>query len=536
MSYKFNYYIKSMSILKSIKTSGQKMPLIISFAIFFCSIITVSFAQTLNESNVKELFNQSKANLTIPELKQPYIISDAYFDKSSGINYIYLQQTYLGIKVYNAIKVVAIKDGNVAYSSGRFVNKIEHKVTNATPSISAEKAIINAASNLNLKVPANITVIKDLFNTNHQYTYSDGGIARENIPVELLWVTADEFRSVKLAWNVNIDDKYSSDWWNVRINAIDGSYIEKNNWTVSCNFSNKQSNITNSSSINNTEKKNHYKHLDFSVNTYNKTAACPPLNITSATYYVIPFPNENIYNTTMATDTSPWLKAGAGNNGTTYGWHYDGITNFNTTKGNNVWAYDDSLNKNSPGRFDTSTTAVPSLTFAFVPDFTGVPTTRAYRRAATTNLFYWNNILHDISYQYGFDEPGGNYQKDNIGRGGVANDYVRAEAQDGLSTDNANFSAPPDGLGGRMQMFLWTTTTPHRDGDFDNGVMAHEFEHGVSIRLTGGPSQSGCLSNKEEGGEGWSDYNALMVTTNWATAKLTDGTLKRPIGTYVNGT
>jgi hypothetical protein len=34
-------------------------------------------------------------------------------------------------------------------------------------------------------------------------------------------------------------------------------------------------------------------------------------------------------------------------------------------------------------------------------------------------------------------------------------------------------------------------------------------------------------------GEGWSDYMALMVTTNWATAAVGDGANKRPIGTYV---
>lgn len=44
------------------------------------------------------------------------------------------------------------------------------------------------------------------------------------------------------------------------------------------------------------------------------------------------------------------------------------------------------------------------------------------------------------------------------------------------------------------------------DGDFDNGIIAHEFGHGVSNRLTGGPSQAGCLGNGEQMGEGWSDF------------------------------
>ena len=143
--------------------------------------------------------------------------------------------------------------------------------------------------------------------------------------------------------------------------------------------------------------------------------------------------------------------------------------------------------------------------------------------------------MHDIMYQYGFTEVAGNFQADNMSRGGAGGDYVHAEAQDGSGTNNANFSAPPDGNSGRMQMYLWNYggTNPRMDGDLDNGVVAHEFTHGISNRLTGGPSTTSCLQNYEQGGEGWSDYVALMVTTNWATALTTDGTKSRPIGNYV---
>jgi hypothetical protein len=51
------------------------------------------------------------------------------------------------------------------------------------------------------------------------------------------------------------------------------------------------------------------------------------------------------------------------------------------------------------------------------------------------------------------------------------------------------------------------------DGDFDNGVIAHEYGHGVSSRLTGGASEADCLMNDEQAGEGWSDFFALIMTT-----------------------
>lgn len=65
-------------------------------------------------------------------------------------------------------------------------------------------------------------------------------------------------------------------------------------------------------------------------------------------------------------------------------------------------------------------------------------------------------MMHDILYQFGFDEKAGNFQQNNYNKGGTGADQVLAEAQDGSGTNNANFATPPDGSSGRMQMFLWT--------------------------------------------------------------------------------
>ena len=101
-----------------------------------------------------------------------------------------------------------------------------------------------------------------------------------------------------------------------------------------------------------------------------------------------------------------------------------------------------------------------------------------------SNLFYWNNIIHDVFYQYGFDEVSGNFQDKNHSQGGAGGDAVYAEAQDGGGTNNANFATPPDGTHPRMQMYLWDHAIPQRDGDLDNGIIIHEYGHGISTRLT----------------------------------------------------
>src|SRR5690606_26714187 len=145
--------------------------------------------------------------------------------------------------------------------------------------------------------------------------------------------------------------------------------------------------------------------------------------------------------------------------------------------------------------------------------------------AAITNLFYWSNVIHDMIYLYGFDEASGNFQSNNYGNGGLGGDWVRAEAQDGSGTCNANFSTPTDGNLPRMQMYVCGT----QDGDFDNLVIVHEYGHGISIRLTGGAANSGCLSNQEQMGEGWSDWYGLLMTMEPGDTS----TDSRAVGTYL---
>ena len=55
------------------------------------------------------------------------------------------------------------------------------------------------------------------------------------------------------------------------------------------------------------------------------------------------------------------------------------------------------------------------------------------------------NWLHDWYYDAGFDEAAGNAQTDNYGRGGLAGDNIKTQAQDYSGTNNANMQTPADG-------------------------------------------------------------------------------------------
>lgn len=66
------------------------------------------------------------------------------------------------------------------------------------------------------------------------------------------------------------------------------------------------------------------------------------------------------------------------------------------------------------------------------------------------------------------------------------------------------------------------------DGDFDNGIISHEYGHGISSRLTGGKATVNCLFNDEQMGEGWSDWIGLVMTMS----DNDQGSDARGYGTY----
>ncbi|KAG4410930.1 hypothetical protein IFR04_015939, partial [Cadophora malorum] len=193
-----------------------------------------------------------------------------------------------------------------------------------------------------------------------------------------------------------------------------------------------------------------------------------------------------------------------------FGFQSIGTTSYTVTRGNNGiaqanWEGDSAyLNDYRP---DAGTGA----NFNYGLDLTNT-NPKTYANASVAQLFYTANI-HDLLYVLGFNEAAGNFETNNNGQGGRGADAVILNAQDASGTNNANFATPADGSPGRMRMYIWTYSTPNRDCSFDAGVVIHEYTHGLSNRLTGGPANSACLGTTEAGGmgEGWSDFMAIAI-------------------------
>ncbi|KAH7879431.1 extracellular elastinolytic metallo proteinase [Lentinula edodes] len=213
--------------------------------------------------------------------------------------------------------------------------------------------------------------------------------------------------------------------------------------------------------------------------------------------------------------------------------------NTSTTFGNNVFAQENWEGQNAyinNYRPDAGSSSV--YDFQYKPKVSDSDEAMAvahnYINATVTQLFYTSNMIHDLYYRYGFTEVAGNFQQYNFGRGGREGDAVIANAQDGSGFNNANFMTPPDGTNGRMRMYLWNTANPYRDGDFEAGIVIHEYSHGLSTRLTGGPLNSGCLGWGESGGmgEGWGDFLATTIrsTANYSDYPMGAWAANRPKG------
>ncbi|WP_452602834.1 M36 family metallopeptidase [Pontimicrobium sp. MEBiC06410] len=482
-----------------------------SYKLFLLLIFAVqsSFSQRQVKNVVQNHFNSISE---VSEAKKmdlaEWKITDVVPSLNPNIQHVYVQQYHNNIPIQFAGYKLTIKNNQVTWEINQFVSDISSKANAAIPSITPEDAILKTINKHRLKNPT----LKGVKNENGIYEYKNSGISSEPIKVKLLYQKYNE--RLRLVWNVNLYQKNGEHWWSENIDANTGQILYTEDWVVSCNFGdpNHKNHDHNNESISTVEKTDLFLREE-------KTTTEFVVGGGSYNVYPLGIESPNHGSRTIVTDPANAIAS-------PFGWHDTNGSagaEFTTTIGNNVRAQDDTNGNNGIG---VSPDGGSALNFDFPLNLNNAPST--FLPAATTNLFYWNNIIHDITYQYGFNEASGNFQENNYGKGGAGSDSVNADAQDGSGTNNANFATPPDGSNPRMQMFLFTN--PTRDGDLDNVIIAHEYGHGVSTRLVGGPSTN-ALGGSEQMGEGWSDWLGLILTIRPGDTRNT----ARGVGTYAIG-
>ena len=600
-----------------------------------------------------------------PEDIQDYFVTDQYTSSHNGVTHIYLQQRFGGISIRNAQINIHIWKNQAVKINSSFVAQLQAKVHSTIPATSAEQAILTAAKSIDVELALPLVQLKTQAGTEAKSIFMDAGISSSAIPVELELIS-NSVGGLQLAWKTEIASKKGEHHWHLWVDAISGKIIEKSDQVIHCNWRITDG-LEDQIIRRNSQMRNSLQGVDYEVVDVPSFVSVSKV-LSAEEYDVFPLPIESPNHGQRTTVSAP-----ADSIASPFGWHdTDGMpgAEFTITRGNNVWAQENQ--DGDPSSVGQSPDGGPNLHFNAPYNPGQGPASNV--DAATTNLFYWNNIIHDVCYQYGFDEVSGNFQENNYGKGGNDGDFVNAFSQDGRGTNNAFFFSPPDGNSGQMAMFLFTSDEPAnyltvntpesisgtyqsvvasfggavpdtmltariipvddgsgslfgcdslindsllmgnfalmdrgtcsfiqkiqnaqdagavaaivvndqpgppfsmgggvsntitipsimvsqadgnaikaalasdsviatlldpgnlngKDAAFDNGIIAHEYGHGVSIRLTGGPSVSSCLFNDEQAGEGWSDFLGLVMT-----AKASDtGPKRRGVGTFSLG-
>jgi extracellular elastinolytic metalloproteinase len=547
------------------------------------------------------------------------VVSSRSKNKRTGVTHLYMKQRLNGIDIHGAAYVAAVDSaGRLVSEADKLKRGIHTRAKRSNRRLGPKQAVLRAAQALNLlQTPGtepNIEIRHSAKNSMRVTRLIAKDISLDEIPAKLSYVETGD-SGLRLSWGIVIRTLDGRDWWHVFVDAESGALVKRVNWI----------------------------HHD--------------------SYNVFPVPSES-----PSVSVRSVVSGVADPEASPFGWHdTNGLlgAEFTDTRGNNVFAQEDADSNDEDGvRPDGG----PALIFD--PAFDPLLQPSDNQQAATLNLFYWSNILHDVLYQYGFDESSGNFQRNNYAKGGIGNDPVQADAQDGKVLNNAQFGSPPDGQEPRMEIYMWRdsgiqvispaniagaysastglfgaavvgltgnvvlgldaanprgpsitdgctmftnapaiagnivlvdrgdclfveqasnaqvagaiaiivasndgdellsmsgqdpslvipslfvgqsdgielkaelhngvnvslTVSETRDASLDNGIIAHEYAHGLTSRLTGGASNADCLYQTQPRAltEGWSDWLALMMTATPADRAISS----RSIGAYAAG-
>ena len=374
------------------------------------------FSQEKNKTKISNFLNE-KLSLT----DQQYFIKSSV-ETNPNYDVYYVQQKFNNIEIHNAISTMSIKNGEVKSFNNRFIDKNNGKTSLKQPKIDNYAAIQKGLNELNINSFKNSP--DGLLHTNPY-----------NIEAKLIYLNNNE--KLHLCWNFNFITADNKNWYDVFVDAESGNILKKENWIINCEFDHKDP----------VKKSNHSNH------THNLVKQNSNKSINDGSVYrVVSLPTPSPNHGPFELLTEP-----ADPDASPFGWHdIDGVDGpeYTITRGNNVYAKEDDEGDGSLSGTDYSPDGGAELNFDFEANLDEQPAD--YMDTSITNLFYVNNMMHDIWYSYGFDEASGNFQENNYGNGGFGSDSVNADGQDGSGFNNASFGTPPDGQNPQMTMFLWS--------------------------------------------------------------------------------
>lgn len=406
---------------------NKTLPLL--FAVF--SVFpAIAFGQD-NEKLIKDYISQNKMREYKKSDLNNFIVDNVDSSKSLNGNVVKFIQTYNGLPVYSSVGTALIKDNKVAYYTDNFI-KDYVTVSAKNASISEKAALQNIAADLENNKISDLPIIG----------FFEKSEAKLVSAKQRLVYISNENKELRLAYEFVFKEPNAVNSWDILIDANTGKIISKMNLNLSCNFHDDAYGHDHSNSQVNVMPQLQDFYIHDNIQKKNMMFLAPD----NASYNVFALPLESPTFGSRSLVNNPWNLTSSPE-----GWHSNGTTHYTITRGNNVYAYDDKDNNEST--FGTSPDGGATRNFNFTYDANAL--TYNNLPAATTNLFYISNMVHDIFYKFGFTESARNFQSNNFGNGGLDDDEVFAQSQDGGGFNNANFATYMDNYNPIMQMYLW---------------------------------------------------------------------------------
>lgn len=392
------------------------------------------------------------------------VVTDRYTDEDTGVVHIYLSQELNGLRIANATASVHLtKAGEIVALNCALVGGLDRSDKGVEPVLTAGQALAMAGASFALtEGSADTLVVDEPQGVDRSMTLSNADLSERPIPAKLEYVATPT--GISLAWNMVLALPTTPDVFSVSVDALTGDVLSKSNW------------------------------------------------VSYAGYRVYAMPAEGPYVARTWVDGVSAVDTGA----SPYGWHFS-----NEIEGNNVLASVDYQGLNEDSRV-RPLNVDRNFDYSLVVTEEPFVTPMTYnQQSSATNLFYWGNKLHDVTFRYGFTEAAGNFQSQNYSGQGYGNDRVIADCLDGLRdysdyTYCSTMEVQPDGTSPTMSLGPVLYPYPHvsRDTALDTMIIVHEYGHGVSKRLVGGASNVDVLNTGQSFyiGEGTSDWFALMFT------------------------
>ncbi len=457
------------------KQNKSILPLL-AFLLFLLSNGKLLSQETSSSDLLKSFVSSNYERLGVAAADaQTLLPTFDYTDPSTGIRHVYATQVLNGLSITNSSFSLHVF-GQRKVEANNMVSTKQYVVKPVVNTVTSSQAIISLMDAVNYTGDRKFELKSDARGTDKVTIYKRSASSIWDIAARLVYFNNERLQVLQPAWEVQMMDQFKKHYWLGYIDAATGLLLEKRDLMLHCEFDGAATDAftgTHAAHKHNLSEQGSqggFKNLEKKL--------WDPLIIPGNTYRVYDMPLESPGDTIQQTAPHAISTRNGDLVASPDGWHKvaNGVP-YQYTRGNNVWAFQDP----SPGPLGGVPSADPSRTAYNNSGLAGAPKPdepfgfdypinlnddpSVYMKGAIVNLFYWNNIIHDVFYNLGFTEAAGNFEDSHVfstgtKAGGMQADAVLAQAQDGGGTNNANFLTTPDGTPGQMQMYLWTAAFP----------------------------------------------------------------------------